>query len=66
MKKITLDSKRCKGCFMCISVCPTKALSLSGEIGEKSYETVKCDESKCVACGSCYRICPDYVFTVSA
>lgn len=64
MGKIIMDTKRCKGCLLCVSVCPVKALSPSGELGEKGYETVKVDEEKCIQCGSCYRMCPDYVFEI--
>ena len=65
MGKIELNTRRCKGCFLCVGVCPVKALSPSGKLGEKGYETVQVDESKCIQCGSCYRICPDYVFDIS-
>lgn len=64
MEKIKLNTKRCKGCYLCVSVCPVKALSLSGELGEQGYETVKVDEEKCITCGSCYRMCPDYAIEI--
>ena len=61
MEKIKLNTKRCKGCYLCVSVCPVKALSPSGELGD---ETVKVDEEKCITCGSCYRMCPDYAIEI--
>ena len=64
MGKIKLSTERCKGCFLCVSVCPVKALSPSGELGEKGYEIVKVDEEKCIQCGSCYLMCPDYVIEI--
>ena len=64
MEKIKLNTKRCKGCYLCVSVCPVKALSPSGELGEQDYETVKVDEEKCITCGSCYRMCPDYAIEI--
>lgn len=64
MEKIKLNTKRCKGCYLCVSVCPVKALSPSGELGEQGYETVKVDEEKCITCGSCYRMCPDYAIEI--
>ncbi len=64
MEKIRLSTKRCKGCYLCVSVCPTKAISPSGDLGEKGYETVVVDQEKCIQCGSCYRMCPDYVFEI--
>ena len=64
MEKIKLNTKRCKGCYLCVSVCPVKALSPSGELGEQGCETVKVDEEKCITCGSCYRMCPDYAIEI--
>lgn len=64
MEKIKLNTKRCKGCYLCVSVCPVKALSPSGELDEQGYETVKVDEEKCITCGSCYRMCPDYAIEI--
>ena len=64
MGKIKLSTERCKGCFLCVSVSPVKALSPSGELGEKGYEIVKVEEEKCIQCGSCYRMCPDYVIEI--
>ena len=37
MEKIKLNTKRCKGCYLCVSVCPVKALSPSGELGEQGF-----------------------------
>ena len=44
--------------------CPRKALSFSGNINDKGYDTVQVDDALCVACGTCYRVCPDSVFEI--
>lgn len=59
MSKIHINTKKCKGCFLCVSVCPAKAINPSGELGDKGYETVVAEQDKCIGCGSCYRMCPD-------
>ena len=64
MADIRLNIAKCKGCLMCMSVCPVNALSLSGELGLKGYETVVADAEKCIGCGSCYQMCPDYVIEI--
>ena len=64
MAKIKLSTERCKGCFLCMSVCPKGAISPAGVLGEKGYEIIKVDEEKCIQCGSCFRMCPDYVFDI--
>ncbi len=63
-EKVILHLERCKGCYLCASVCPTKAITSSGELGVKGYVTIKVDQDKCVQCGSCYKMCPDYVIEV--
>ena len=65
MGKVKLNTKKCKGCFLCVSVCPVKALAPSGELGEKGSEVVKADEEKCIGCGMCYRMCPDCVIEIT-
>lgn len=62
--KVKLGIQRCKGCFLCVNVCPTKAIFPSGKLGEKGYEVVSADESKCIGCGSCYLVCPDNVIEI--
>lgn len=64
MKRIVIDSTKCKGCFLCVNVCPTKAIKPSGILGAKGYETVIVDEARCIKCGSCYKMCPDYVIEI--
>jgi len=59
MEKIKLNVERCKGCYLCVSVCPVNALSSSGKFGPKGYDTVQADVEACIGCGSCYKICPD-------
>ena len=64
MEKVKLDTRRCKGCLLCVSVCPTKALVPSGELGPKGFGMVKADVDKCIGCGACFKICPEYVIEI--
>lgn len=66
MAKLTIREDICKGCGLCIEVCPKKILVLSQEkINMKGYHPVAItDEGACIACASCARMCPDCVFTV--
>ncbi len=66
MARITIDKNACKGCGLCIPVCPKKILRLSEtELNAKGYSAVEViDMSLCTACASCARICPDLVFTI--
>ena len=62
---VKFDRDRCKGCELCVSVCPKKILALGTEPNVKGYCPAQCiDESRCIGCASCARICPDSIITV--
>ncbi len=52
----------CKGCGICIDVCPVKILEFSPEFNDKGYHYPRVKEGmedKCIACRLCERYCPD-------
>jgi 2-oxoglutarate ferredoxin oxidoreductase subunit delta len=59
---------RCKGCELCIGVCPKHILesdmSLVNKLGHHPIRLT--DADACTSCALCARICPDAVFTVYA
>ncbi len=59
-EKIRIDKERCKGCMLCIKVCPLKMLKASGKVNSKglNYVCVE-DPEKCTGCGMCMIVCPD-------
>ena len=63
---VLIDSERCKGCQLCVHVCPQGVLKMSEEYNSKGYHPVMLDESEntCTGCSVCAVICPDVVFTV--
>ncbi|WP_077368669.1 4Fe-4S dicluster domain-containing protein [Anaerosalibacter sp. Marseille-P3206] len=64
--KVTFNEDICKGCGLCVSVCPMKIISLDIDtINAKGYHpaTVK-EMDKCIGCASCATMCPDVVITV--
>lgn len=66
MARVTFREDRCKGCGLCIHVCPKKIIRENRErINAKGYfpaEVVEMD--KCIGCAFCATICPDCVITV--
>lgn len=64
MANVTVNTERCKGCYLCAENCPTKAIRISANVNTKGYNYVEIDEETCIACGSCYQMCPDYVFEI--
>ena len=61
MAKVTIKNESCKGCTLCIGVCPKGIIELDkGTINNKGHHPVRiADESKCTACSFCARMCPD-------
>ena len=63
---LTFDRDRCKGCELCVAVCPKHILALdTRQVNKKGYHPAGVtDISLCIACACCARICPDSVITV--
>lgn len=63
---VIFDTDACKGCGLCITVCPVKILALDTErINIKGYHPATAVEpEKCIGCANCATICPDTVITV--
>lgn len=60
MAKITIDKNRCKGCFLCISVCPKGALTKEEQLNKHGVTAVTMKEhADCLGCALCAVICPD-------
>lgn len=66
MNKITFNTERCKGCGLCVEVCPKKILALdTAVLNQKGYHpAVIIDQEKCIACAMCATMCPDCVIKV--
>jgi 2-oxoglutarate ferredoxin oxidoreductase subunit delta len=66
MTKITVNFERCKGCGLCVSVCPKQIMRLQEEHrNTKGYFTAQCtDQEACISCAMCATICPDCVIRV--
>ena len=64
--EISVD--RCKGCGLCIDVCPKHVLVLDpAVVNALGYHPVRLiDAASCTSCALCARICPDAVYTVFA
>lgn len=63
--ELRIDKERCKGCVLCVSVCPRKLLRMSKELNKKGFhhaETVNGVE--CMACKQCTDMCPDVAIEI--
>ena len=64
--RVEFNVDRCKGCGLCVQVCPVKILELdTSQINAIGYNPAYCiDQDKCIACTNCAVMCPDVVITV--
>jgi 2-oxoglutarate ferredoxin oxidoreductase subunit delta len=66
MPKVEFLEERCKGCGLCIAVCPRKIIALDQEslncIGFHPAGVKEMD--KCTGCTICAVTCPDNVIEV--
>jgi 2-oxoglutarate ferredoxin oxidoreductase subunit delta len=61
-KKMTIciDKERCKGCSLCVEICPAGTLELGETVNRRGLRSAAMkDPSKCTGCGLCALVCPD-------
>ncbi|MCK9274728.1 MAG: ferredoxin family protein [Syntrophales bacterium] len=66
---IIIDSELCKGCGLCISVCPHEMINVSEVLNEKGYYPAQFkgsskEDNACTGCATCAIICPDVAIEV--
>ncbi|MHB0885943.1 MAG: 4Fe-4S binding protein [Bacillota bacterium] len=62
---VAIDAEMCKGCGLCVSVCPRGVLALGDKLNNGGYQVVQVvDGEKCNGCTLCAVICPDVVLKV--
>lgn len=67
MSKVNFKDEYCKGCKLCVSVCPKKILATDDKkINDRGFHPVKViDIDKCIGCGFCAIVCPDCAVEVT-
>ncbi|HDL08437.1 MAG TPA: ferredoxin family protein [Desulfobacteraceae bacterium] len=64
--RYNIDIDRCKGCGLCISVCPKNVLEISTEVNAKGYfPAFQARPEDCVRCLACCLMCPDVAIIIS-
>lgn len=63
---VTFREDKCKGCELCISVCPKKILILKDNvINKRGYHPSGITaQEDCIGCSSCALTCPDGVIHI--
>jgi len=57
--KIVIDTERCKGCGLCITVCPKGAILIAAESNKSGYFPAQAKDGECTACTRCAIVCPE-------
>jgi 2-oxoglutarate ferredoxin oxidoreductase subunit delta len=61
---IVIDIEKCKGCGLCVEVCPQKVIELGNNVNTKGYFYADIIKEDCTACENCVMVCPDTVITL--
>lgn len=66
MEKAKINASRCKGCGLCVQVCPKKIIIQDqSTLNQKGYHPAKITKSAlCIGCAMCALMCPDAAITV--
>ena len=57
--KIIIDIERCKGCGLCVAVCPKNAIVISNKSNKTGYFPAEAANADCTGCAMCAIICPE-------
>lgn len=60
---VLIDVERCKGCELCIPVCPPRVLDMSVAVNAIGFRYPLLKDG-CTGCELCAEICPDFCFEV--
>ncbi len=62
--KIIIDTELCKGCGLCIVVCPKNSITISKHSNKNGYFHAQTDNTDCTGCAMCAIICPETIVEV--
>ena len=65
MHRLHVNASYCKGCQLCVEICPKDAIVPSKTINAKGYVLPEeGDMNRCTACGLCELVCPDFAIAI--
>ena len=62
--RIIVDRERCKGCGLCVVVCPNQVIKLSDKPNSMGYFPAEQISENCTGCTACALTCPDVAIVV--
>ncbi|MBR9979979.1 MAG: 4Fe-4S dicluster domain-containing protein [Desulfatitalea sp.] len=61
-----IELNRCKGCGLCVMVCPKKVLELSDQVNNMGYfPAYQARPEDCILCAICCTMCPDVAISIT-
>ncbi|RLE08102.1 hypothetical protein DRJ00_06910 [Candidatus Aerophobetes bacterium] len=66
MKYPVINEEWCKGCGICVAVCPKQVLRVSPtKINKRGLNVAEAQApEKCIGCRLCETVCPDFAITI--
>ena len=62
--KIIINAERCKGCRLCVKVCPKGSIVISKQSNKAGYFPAEAINVDCTGCCVCALVCPEAVIEV--
>ena len=62
--RVIIDTERCKGCGLCVEVCPKSCIIISKQSNKNGYFPAEVDNTGCTGCANCAVICPEAIIEV--
>jgi NAD-dependent dihydropyrimidine dehydrogenase PreA subunit len=56
---VVIDAEECKGCGLCVEVCPPSVLKISAALNRMGYHPAEYTGVECTGCGVCFYVCPE-------
>lgn len=56
---IVIVAEECKGCGLCLEVCPPQVLRFSETFNRMGYHPAEYIGEGCTGCGVCFYVCPE-------
>lgn len=54
-----VDGELCKGCQLCVGVCPKSVIAISEKLNTASYHPAYYTGENCTGCSLCFYACPE-------
>ncbi len=68
MPYIKIDKDKCKGCMLCVSVCPRGLITQAEDLNKKGIHyveyKVRKNKGACTGCSMCAIMCPEVCIEV--